>query len=366
VFTRSNGVWTQQGGKYVGSGRVGTEIYQGTVAISGDGKIILSGGHGDNASTGAAWIFAAPAPVPASVSPPAGTGTTGTFTFNFSDAGGWQSLSVVDVLIRDVLDGRQACYVAFVPSGANGGAVYLVDDQGDAGGPYSGMLLPAGSSGPVSVTNSQCSITAAGSSVSGSGNMLTLTLAMSFTPGFAGYKVVYLSAREASATSAWQALGTWQVPGSATAGPAVSGISPAHTSGESPIIAFTFTDSQGWQDISVVDVLINTAINGIGACYIAFAPAGANTGTAYLVDDAGDAGGPFAGGTVLPSTSTISNGQCSISGAGSTVAASGNTLTLTLAITFSDSFGGNRVAYLAAISNTQSSGWQASGAVGAQ
>ena len=58
VFTRSGGVWTQQGPKLVGSGAVGTLIYQGTsVALSADGNTALVGGTGDNSYIGAAWVF---------------------------------------------------------------------------------------------------------------------------------------------------------------------------------------------------------------------------------------------------------------------------------------------------------------------
>jgi hypothetical protein len=61
VFARSSGVWTQQGNKLVGSGAVGTQVYQGTsVALSGDGNTAIVGGPGDNkaaANTGAAWVF---------------------------------------------------------------------------------------------------------------------------------------------------------------------------------------------------------------------------------------------------------------------------------------------------------------------
>ena len=44
---------------------------------------------------------------------------------------------------------------------------------------------------------------------------------------------------------------------------------------------------------------------------------------------------------------------------------SGNTLMLNLAITFSQSFAGNQVFYLAAQNNALNSGWQASGTVAA-
>jgi hypothetical protein len=57
IFTRSGGVWTQQGSKLVGTGNVGGS-YQGvSVALSADGNTAISGGYFDNSSTGAVWIF---------------------------------------------------------------------------------------------------------------------------------------------------------------------------------------------------------------------------------------------------------------------------------------------------------------------
>jgi hypothetical protein len=55
VFTRNN-VWTQQGGKLVGTGAVGN-TNQGIVSASGDGNTFIIGGFTDNNNTGAAWIF---------------------------------------------------------------------------------------------------------------------------------------------------------------------------------------------------------------------------------------------------------------------------------------------------------------------
>jgi hypothetical protein len=57
VFTRSSGVWSQQGGKLVGTGAVGT-AYQGwSVALSADGNTAIVGGRLDNLSAGATWVF---------------------------------------------------------------------------------------------------------------------------------------------------------------------------------------------------------------------------------------------------------------------------------------------------------------------
>ena len=172
--------------------------------------------------------------------------------------------------------------------------------------------------------------------------------------------MIYLSAQDAAGNSGWQVLGTWNVPGPTPAGPWVSGMSPGHTTNATQIYTFTFTDSNGFQDITVANILVNSAIDGRHACYVAFLPA---TASVLLVDDAGDAGGPYSG-MVLPSSGSVSNSQCTITGTGSSVSGSGNTLTLTLAITFTQSFAGNQLFFLSARNNNgQNSNWQAVGTV---
>src|SRR5262249_33386406 len=58
VFTRSGGVWTQQGPKLFGMGGTGSPANQGiSVALSADGNTALVGGWGDNINAGAAWVF---------------------------------------------------------------------------------------------------------------------------------------------------------------------------------------------------------------------------------------------------------------------------------------------------------------------
>jgi uncharacterized protein (TIGR03437 family) len=57
VFTRSAGVWTQQGTKLVGSGAIGTSYQGNSCALSADGNTAAIGGFGDNNLTGAAWVF---------------------------------------------------------------------------------------------------------------------------------------------------------------------------------------------------------------------------------------------------------------------------------------------------------------------
>ena len=299
------------------------------------------------------------------VSPPGGLALTQTFAFTFSSPSGYQSLTVVDVLINNSLNGGSACYFAVVPSGANF-SVLLINDAGDAGGPYASMTLP----GSGTVQNSQCSIAGSGSSVSGSGNNLIVMLAITFKTSFSGVsgqaitsnKVMYLSAQNAAGNSGWQAAGTWNVPGAVCQGPpCVVSVAPSHGTTTGGSYAFQFSDANGFADLTVLNVLVNSVLDGQQACFLAFVPSGASGGTVNLVNDAGNAGGPYAVMT-LPGTASVQNGHCAISGVGSSVSGSGPSMTLTLNITFTN-FSGNRVMYLAARNSGVSSGWQAVGSV---
>ncbi|MEW6510727.1 MAG: hypothetical protein AB1428_07170, partial [Bacteroidota bacterium] len=57
VFTRSGGVWSQQGNKLVGTGAVGSAQQGASVSLSSDGSTALVGGPRDNSNTGATWVF---------------------------------------------------------------------------------------------------------------------------------------------------------------------------------------------------------------------------------------------------------------------------------------------------------------------
>jgi len=57
VYTRSGGVWTQQGTKLVGTGNVGAANQGDAVSLSADGNTAIVGGYGDNSNQGAAWVY---------------------------------------------------------------------------------------------------------------------------------------------------------------------------------------------------------------------------------------------------------------------------------------------------------------------
>ena len=57
VYTRSGSTWTQQGSKLVGTGASGTAAQGQKVSLSADGNTAIVGGYHDNSNTGAVWIY---------------------------------------------------------------------------------------------------------------------------------------------------------------------------------------------------------------------------------------------------------------------------------------------------------------------
>lgn len=58
VYTRTNGIWSQQGNKLFGTGSVGFEVEQGQmVSLSADGNTLISISNKDNNGKGAIWVF---------------------------------------------------------------------------------------------------------------------------------------------------------------------------------------------------------------------------------------------------------------------------------------------------------------------
>jgi len=188
---------------------------------------------------------------PVSVSPASGGAASGTLTFTYNDPKGYQDMGVLNVLINNFLDGRRACYVAYVQTS---NTLYVVGDDGStlSGGK---VMSAAGT-----VANSQCTVSWGTNAVAASGNSLALTLTVGFAAGFTGNKIVYLAARDQGAgNSGWAPLGVWQAPGAPqTTTTSVVGVSPARGAGMGPSpFTFTFSDTKGFTELGVTDILIN-------------------------------------------------------------------------------------------------------------
>jgi hypothetical protein len=152
-----------------------------------------SGGDGVLVKLSAIW---APPPTAVSVTPASGSGAAQVFTVVYSDTQGYQDISQALFMIADNASGVAGCLVMW-DRPAN--RFYLGNDAATV------WLGPVQSS----IENSQCVLTAAGSSGTGSGNTLTVNFALSFKAVFKGTKGLFLLAFGSSGNSNWQLAGGW-------------------------------------------------------------------------------------------------------------------------------------------------------------
>jgi hypothetical protein len=334
------------------------------LALSSDGHTaLLVGGTG---LAGQVSVFTHPGPLsdpyPIGLSPTFVNSPSQTLSFTFDDQLGPQDLGVVNILINDQVDGSHACYLAYSQP-LN--VLYLVGDDGNT-------LLPGSvlnSSG--STSNSQCTVSWGNAPVSSGPKRLAITLTITMNPGFIGNKIIYLAAGNvAGDNSGWQLWGFWQrPPAPPTMTTSVTGMSPPGVfytiDGFPPCCApstFTFSDSKGYQDLGVVNILVNSGpwLDGRNACYLAYVP-GLNE--LYLVNDNGDGLLPGASLNTPSGSTPLHNSQCSVSWYANAVSASGNNLSLTLQIQGSGFPA--RIFYLAArdVNENNNTGWLPMGIV---
>jgi gliding motility-associated-like protein len=141
VYTRSGGVWGQQGGELVGTGNTGGAQQGTSVSLSADGTTAMVGGPFDNGNVGAAWVFAlAPAPVITSFSP--SSGAVGTLvTINGANLGD-QSMFSIGGVTALVINNTGTVLTGFVMPGAVTGAISLTTGGGTATGSGNFTVTP--------------------------------------------------------------------------------------------------------------------------------------------------------------------------------------------------------------------------------
>jgi hypothetical protein len=268
-------------------------------------------------------------PVNVGVTPTSGNGPGRIFSFQFADPAGATDLTSVGVLFGPSAGTSGACAVSYDRAH---NALSLLTDSGQ---------MPAGSITPGGSTqqNSQCTLNGAGSTVVLSGPTLTLNLALTFLPAFAGTKNIYMQAISPLASTPWQSKGTWSV----TFAVANVSVTPSAGSGATQLFAFQFSDEAGANDLTSVSVLFNSSASTAAACSVTYdRPRNA----LFLLTDSGQQ----PAGSIAPGNGTQQNLQCILHGAGSTVVLSGQTLTLNLALTFLPAFAGTKNIYMQATS----------------
>lgn len=135
-----------------------------------------------------------------SLTPSSASGSNQTFSIKIS-----YSESVTDVgiylLVNNQSMSANGCQVVYNRAM---NIIWLVADDGNT-------WLPSGAVGAGSVSsNAQCMVAPAESSVSKTGDILTLNLKLTFKPAFLGQKNIYvMAADQRGNSSGWQQLGTW-------------------------------------------------------------------------------------------------------------------------------------------------------------
>ncbi len=152
------------------------------------------------------WTVPGEGPTLLSLAPSAGSGAAQTFVVQVSDPNGFQDIIRIQLLWNSAMTAANGCLVNYLPQY---NALLLLND---AATQWLGPMA-AGSSGILE--NSQCRINAASVTASGSGNVLTLNLPVSFKPSFAGAKGIYAELLDATYLAfPWQTVGSWTVPAS--------------------------------------------------------------------------------------------------------------------------------------------------------
>jgi probable HAF family extracellular repeat protein len=218
------------------------------------------------------------------------------------------------------------------------------------------FLGPVTLGSATTLSNSQCRLNAAGSSVSGSGNSLTLNLAMTFFSSWGGGKWQYLNAEDTSGVnSGYFALGTWTVPGNQP--PTADSVAPSSGSGFTQTFALQYSDPGGASNLATTWVWFNAtqSSSSSNSCLVYYAPNPPTSWLVYLLNDAGTA---WTSATIGAGGTTLQNSQCAIDVGASSAVTSGNTLTFNLAMTFKPAFGGAKNVYMYAANRSgANSGW---------
>ncbi len=276
-----------------------------------------------------------------SVSPNSGSGSATTFTAQFADTGGGSVLTTGALLVNTSSSTSSGCYVSY-NSASNLFSIY--NDAGTA-------VLSALTPGSGSAQNDQCGISGVGSSATVSGTTLTVTFALTFAPGFAGARTVYLEAADVSSNTGWVTEGSFTVtvlPGT----PEVISLSPNSGTGVVQTFTAVYANTVIESNLTALGLLVNSSVAFTNACYIIYNVA---TSVVSLVTDNGSGSTSMN----LGSSTTLQNSQC-IVGATS-VAVNGLSIAFTAGITFKGTLNGPKNIYMNAATLSSNTGWIAMG-----
>jgi hypothetical protein len=128
------------------------------------------------------------------------SGGASTFAVTVQDGNGYSDIQTVYLLVNSTFTGVNSCSPGYF---VGTDQLYLLNDGSSA---WLGPLTPGTA---ATVSNSQCTLTAAYSPVSGAGNTLTVQFSVQYKSGFTGTMTVYAAVRNVAGTFVgWQTMGT--------------------------------------------------------------------------------------------------------------------------------------------------------------
>ena len=292
---------------------------------------------------GAYFVAAGGIPMATSVIPSAGSGPAQRFTFTVSDQGGSGYLLAVAMLFAPTLNTTNACSLVYDRTRNTIALSYDNPSNGSA------PLTPGSS---TVVSNHQCTLRGANTTVAAGTTSLVITLDLAFNATFFGAKNAYLYAAESASNSGWVTVGGWTVTGGS---PTADSVLPDSGSGLSPNFTFTASDSATQSNIIGMNMLLTTGspANLANACYLFYDRVSATIG--LYADD-----GVTLSTKGIGSSATLQNSQCAV---GYTVMiTSGNSVLFTINVVLkSPAFSGPKTVYLQALEPNATSGWVSRG-----
>ena len=277
------------------------------------------------------------------VTPSGETSSSQTFSFEFSDPTSWKNLTFGEINISQQQVTSNSCYIHW---DAEHNQLSLRDNA-DASwiGP-----VAVGSAGTLA--NGQCVLHPESATLTGSGTNATLRLKIDATNGFRRgpdpIYPIYMQSQSLSTGCGWHQAGTWTI--SFPFQPV--SVSPANGSGSQQVFTFIadgyFTYSNYYNGDQVVIAFTTSTDFGAlqffdhGCAFTYYS----DTNIALDPDLASVPNGQAVGQAMIGSSQTLSNSQCALDLAKSSMSLSGSTLTLNIALSFTPAFDGQQNIYL--------------------
>lgn len=199
----SNSSWISiaSGSPATSSGSLGFNAAPNTTGTQRSGTLTVAG---QTVTVTQAASNPSQGPALLSLNPFQGAGPNSTLTLVYSHSSGWAAINSAEFILNPRWEASSragGCYVKYAPAA---GLFTLIADDGIS---VAGKI-PPGSAGAIS--NSQCSLNAAGSSATGSGTTLTVVVSLTFSATFTGQRHIWMQAIDYNnLTTNWLVYGVW-------------------------------------------------------------------------------------------------------------------------------------------------------------